>query len=408
MSEKTIRKCSACGTSPINHKLLFTINLIDEITERLGNILCNKFSCSPTTKKSKEWRNLASLVEKIVFTSMSYVGIVGFNYDMEKAVTGRSKLIWEEAEKRGIAMSQLKMFGKPVELYRARINDNRTSYFYFKSLPIPTHLEQSGYDWLDDKFILFKKLTDNIQNNIPVPKTKKILSWKNAVDSFRELSKPIILKPQHGSRGRHTTTNINTEKELRDAFDLGREITLSMILQEHLHGSVYRATVINNELVGFFRGDLPEIIGDGKKNIREQISDKNKIRHERVSEISINDDLVNFIKRQGYTTESILSKNATLALSAKTGRMYGSYTREMLPEVHPKMHAIFKKAGEIVSAPVVGFDLIIEDPTKDPDLQKWGIIECNSLPFIDLHYFALEGPKINLAENVWDLWEKTF
>jgi cyanophycin synthetase len=95
----------------------------------------------------------------------------------------------------------------------------------------------------------------------------------------------------------------------------------------------------------------------------------------------------------------------TLKLSAKTGRMYGGYTEEMLPTVHPKMHEIFKKAGEIVSAPVVGFDLIIENPIKDPALQRWGIIECNSLPFIDLHYFALEGTPINLAKNVWNLWK---
>ena len=77
----------------------------------------------------------------------------------------------------------------------------------------------------------------------------------------------------------------------------------------------------------------------------------------------------------------------------------------MLPEVHPKMYEIFRKAGELVEAPVVGFDLIIEDPTQDPDTQKWGIIECNSMPFIDLHYFALEGQPVDLAGRVWDLWK---
>mgnify|MGYP006366473691 FL=1 len=77
----------------------------------------------------------------------------------------------------------------------------------------------------------------------------------------------------------------------------------------------------------------------------------------------------------------------------------------MLPEVHPKMHSIFKKAGEIVSVPVAGFDLIIEDPSSDPDTQNWGIIECNSLPFIDLHYFALEGEPVNVATFIWDLWK---
>lgn len=179
-----------------------------------------------------------------------------------------------------------------------------------------------------------------------------------------------------------------------------------MVAQEHLFGSVYRATVINNELVGFFRADPPRVTGDGKSTIAELIKIKNKNHHELLSDIEINQELLDFIKRQNHTLETILPSDTTIDLIAKTGRMYGGYTKEMLPEVHPKMHQIFKKAGEVVSAPVLGFDLIIEDPTADPDLQRWGIIECNSLPFIDLHYFSLEGEHINLAKNVWDLWDK--
>ena len=123
-----------------------------------------------------------------------------------------------------------------------------------------------------------------------------------------------------------------------------------------------------------------------------------------MSEILINDDLLNFLQRQNYSLESVLESDKIINLSAKTGRMYGGYTKEMLPEIHPKLHSMFKKASELIEAPVAGFDLIIEDPTKDPGLQQLGIIECNSLPFLDLHYFALEGTPIHLGSNVWDLW----
>ena len=177
-------------------------------------------------------------------------------------------------------------------------------------------------------------------------------------------------------------------------------------MQEHLFGSVYRATVIDNKLVGFFKADPAYVVGDEIKNIEELIKEKNTKRNEEVSDILINDDLINFIKKQGYDLKSILKENLKINLSAKTGRMYGGYTKEMLPEVHPKIHQIFEKAAKIVEAPVAGFDLIMEDPTKDPDTQHWGIIECNSLPFIDLHYMSLEGTQINLAKNVWDLWSK--
>ena len=176
-------------------------------------------------------------------------------------------------------------------------------------------------------------------------------------------------------------------------------------MQEHLFGSVYRATVIQNCLVGFFRADPPQITGDGINTIEKLIANKNLKHNDKISSIRINADLIKFIERQGYTMASILEKDKTINLSAKTGRMYGGYTEEMLPKVHPKMHAIFAKAGSIVDAPIIGFDLIIEDPTLDPDTQRWGIIECNSLPFVDLHYFALEGKPVNLAENIWDLWK---
>ncbi len=389
--DNTRHKCSACGTSPINHKLLLIGNFLNEVTDQFDTKI---FNLSSTNRR----RNFASLVEKILFTGMSYIGIVRFNFDVEKALTGRSKLIWEEAIRRDIHMSQVVIFGKPIELYKAKINNK---VFYFESLPIPPWMNQGGYRWLDDKFILFNMLNEN---SISVPKTKKTYLWKFAKGSFHELCKPVIIKPRHGSRGRHTTTNINTEEELKNAFNLAKEITPSVVIQEHLHGSIYRATVINGELVGFFRGDPPQITGDGKKTIREHIENKNANRHEKLSEILINEDLLNFIKRQGQTIETVPPLGTTINLSAKTGRMYGSYTKEMLPEIHPRIHKIFQKAGKIVEAPVAGFDLIMEDPTKDPDTQRWGIIECNSLPFIDLHYFAMEGPKINLAKNVWDLW----
>ncbi len=393
MSTNDITKCSACGTSPVNHKFLFISSLIEET---VGNFTDKFFNFSET----KTWHKISISIEKILFIFFTIFHIVTFSDDIEKTLTGRSKLIWEEARRRGIPMQQIKIFGKYVDFYKAKINGK---YYYFHSLPIPPWLIQNGYKWLDDKLILFKKLS---KENIPVPKTVEVFSLKKALQDFQNFKKPVIIKPKNGSRGRHTTTNINNEQELKQAIKIAQEITLWMVMQEHLFGSVYRATVIDNKLVGFFKADPAYVVGDEIKNIEELIKEKNTKRNEEVSDILINDDLINFIKKQGYDLKSILKENLKINLSAKTGRMYGGYTKEMLPEVHPKIHQIFEKAAKIVEAPVAGFDLIMEDPTKDPDTQHWGIIECNSLPFIDLHYMSLEGTQINLAKNVWDLWSK--
>ena len=76
----------------------------------------------------------------------------------------------------------------------------------------------------------------------------------------------------------------------------------------------------------------------------------------------------------------------------------------MPDNLHPSFLPVLQKAERIVNLSVVGFDCIIPDPTKDANSQRWGIIECNSLPFIDLHYYALEGKSRNIAGMIWDMW----
>ena len=392
MKKNTKETCSACGTSPINHNLLFISEVINGTLEKISNL----FFPFLGAKKNK---GLINFVEKVLINSSNFIGIIRFSSDIEKATTGRSKVIWEEAKNRGIKMDQLVVFGKHIDNYRAKVNGKN---IFFQSIPIPPWLPSGGYDWIDDKFFLAEKLHTA---GIPSPLTKMISSLKKADSVFQSLKKPIIIKPRLGSRGRHTTTNINRIEDFKNAYLLAKQISPSIVAQEHLFGSVYRATVVNDVLVGFFRADPANITGDGIKSIQELILEKNKNRNEKMSEILINGEVLNFIKRQNYTLQSILPKDIIINLSAKTGRLYGGYTREMLPEVHPKIHFIFEKASRFISVPVAGFDFIIEDPTKDPDTQRCGIIECNSLPFIDLHYFALEGKPVNIASYIWDLWD---
>lgn len=394
MKSNKKNNCSACGTSPVNHSVMYVASIIETlIIEPLEILLSHGIDL-----KQSGW--IINNFTKFHFGVLKLFGMVKYSSDIEKACSGRSKLIWEEAERRGIPMQQVIIWGRPLEHYKAKINGK---WVHFESLPIPAHLEQSAYAWLDDKFILKNKLR---KANIAVPRSKRAFTIAGAKRAFNSIEKPVIVKPVSGSRGRHTTTNIKTLSELVSACKLCRQISPFFVVEEHLVGSVYRATVVGNKLVGFYRADPPQVTGDGVHTIEELVNEKNLAKNERLSDVVINDDVISYIGRKGYTPNTILAKGNTIDLTAKTGRMYGGYTREMLPEVHPKMHEIFGKASHVIRAPILGFDLIIPDPTNDPDQQKWGIIECNSLPFIDLHFFALEGTPRDIAPYIWDLWKK--
>ena len=115
-------------------------------------------------------------------------------------------------KRRSLKMEQIIIFGKPIEHYRVHINGKD---FYFESLPIPPWLPQRGYAWIDDKFKLARLLQ---KENIPAPKSIKIRTRRSTEKAFDLLNKPLIIKPKNGSRGRHTTTNINTKEEAIKAY----------------------------------------------------------------------------------------------------------------------------------------------------------------------------------------------
>jgi D-alanine-D-alanine ligase-like ATP-grasp enzyme len=245
------------------------------------------------------------------------------------------------------------------------------------------------------------------KHNIPVPSFVELplfLSRRKMEKIFSKINKPLVVKPRVGSRGRHTITNINNLIHFKQGIDIARQICSHLVAEEHLEGFLCRATLVNGVLAGFYKGQIPTLVGDGTKTIEELIAEMDEKRPARVEKIRINKELIDHISRFDFDLGDILPKGKTLSLSHRIGRLFGGRTAEMLDSLHPSFVPFFKKAAKVTGLSVVGFDCIIPEPTKDATGQKWGIIECNTLPFIDLHYYALEGKPKNIAGEIWDMW----
>lgn len=388
-------KCAACGNNPVNHPIAYFHNTLNVYLEPVVIAMTNN-TITDTVITFLLWAFNQALT--LYLPLFRLLRLISWNKDKSLANSERSLVIWEEAEKRNIPMQQLVILGKPVELYKAQINNKN---IMFESIPKPTKLAHTGDTWMDDKYTLKEKLESEY---IPVPHGKSVTSYEEALTVFKKLRKPVIIKPRLGSRGRHTTTHITTEEDLRAAFESAQKLCKFVIVEEHLTGSVYRGTLVGGKVVGILRGDPPRITGTGDKTIRELIDIKNTQKDSRIKDVIIHEQLEVFLTRLGYTLDTVLEKNITIDLSEKIGISYGGSSREMLVETHPKIITELTHAGKIVNSPVIGFDFIIADPTQDPDTQVWGIIECNSLPFINLHHHPIEGTPTNVAAKVWDLW----
>lgn len=389
MSSK--KACPYCGNNPVNHRLIKLAESIDLVLAPAYRVM-SRLHHSPIDKA------VTTLI-KLGVMPLRMMGLWSFHADPHRARSDRSRVIWHEAQRRGIEMQGISVFGRPIEQYRAKINGR---WHYFESLPIPPRYNYRAYSWIDDKAKLRSLFTEH---KIPIAQGGATSTLEHAYTIFDSGTAPFIVKPRVGSRGRHTTTHIYTKQKLEHAFAIAKQLCHYVVVEEQLIGSVYRGTYVNGEVVGVLRGDPPRVTGDGKRTISELIRVKNQKKHKKVADVIVNAQVRDFLQRQGLTLKTILQKGTTVDLSEKIGIAYGGFAAEEFPKTHQKLVHYLKRAGDILGCPVVGFDFIIEDVSKDPDQQRWGIIEANSLPFIDLHHFPLAGKPINVAAKIWDLWD---
>ncbi len=395
MIEPQLKKisCPYCGDASINHTLSYWKGLVsiplDNYTQRI-------------IKHAPRFiEELADFVPVFLFKILLFFGLASLSGDVDKANNFRSRIIWEEAKRRGIKMEQLIFFGKPLDYYRALLNGR---VVYFESIPIPSPFLGMKKNW-DDKVALKQELR---KKNIPVPFYLPLpfFHLPKVENIFSKFTKPVIIKPRIGSRGRHTLTNICTLSHFITGINIAKQICPFLVVEEHLWGDVCRATLVGGLLAGFQKASAPSVVGDGRKTIRQLILEKDNQRPDRVGVVHTSEELHNYLSRSGFSIEDVLPSGVFLPLSHRMGRLWGGKTKEMIDDgLHPSFIPILEKAAKITGLVVLGFDCIVPDPTKDANSQKWGIIECNTLPFIDLHYYTLEGKPRNIAGMIWDLWK---
>lgn len=386
--------CLACSDFPVSHLSTFIFASFDA---RMNDVLHAR-------SENFLGRAVQYLTRTAAFFApplLQFLHIVSgsvTNTKPEFALTNRAQVVWQEALRRGITMEQVVLFGMATDCYRARIRDR---WIYFQSLPIPPHREFRSYPWIDDK-LLFKQLLEH--HGIPAAQAATATHLDDAQTKFMQLQKPVVVKPRIGSRARHTTPNVWTLEDFERAFLSARELCRDVLFEEHLSGDLCRATVVDGTLSGFLRKKQPQITGDGVHTIRQLVAEKNADKPERVWEIVWGPEHDAYVGRQGYMPDSVLENNRTIDISRHSGRQVGGETREMPDEIHPALRAAIEQAARLLQTPLVGFDLIIPDPAMDPTNQRWGILEANALPFIELHYNPLYGESSNVAGAIWDLW----
>lgn len=385
------KKCLYCGENPIPH---WPFWLFESMEVTFSPIRIFIYKIFP--RLNPEWVIPDSLLIKL-FRFFNLFGIISYNTDISDVKNNRARVLWQEAIDRSIPFKELRLFGKTIDCYHAKINNKEILFF---GLPRPNDVADTAIHWLDDKADLKKILK---KNNLPIPDGGAYSLYQIALRKFESLSKPVIVKPRRGSRGRHTTTFIYSKEDFKKAFKIAKQLCHWVIVEEQLFGDVFRGTLVDGKLAGVLGGSHPTVTGDGKYNIEQLIELKNKNKNPKVKDIKISDHTKLYLSRQKLQLQDIPAANSIVELSEKIGINYGGTSYEVIETTHADTKQMLEDCAKVIKSPILGFDFIIQDITKSYKEQKCGIIECNGNPFINLHHDPLIGNPQNVATLVWDL-----
>ncbi len=388
--------CPDCEPAQVNHLVIRSGAYLGLLLKPL----LHPFDALVRTTLPSRSSSLFDTAAPLALRALAALRLGTLTEELNEKDSDRTRCLIEEAKRREIVIHQFKL-GAFKDIFIATHGGTTRC---FDGLPRPTGPEAESLGWMDNKPKMRRHFANAL---IPIARGASAFSEKEAVRIFHSLTKPVIVKPYSGSRSRHTTIHIETEAQLLAAFRSAKVLSPLALIEEELEGFVFRGTLIGGKLVAVMRREPPHIIGDGKSTIRALVGKENT-RPERKTHtfhpIATGNEAAAELARQNLRWESVPPKGTLVTLHPKISRGVGASTTDVTDLIHPENKMMLEKIGAVLKDPLVGVDFIVADIARPMrEQRRAGVIECNSLPFIDLHHYPLRGASRNVAGALWDL-----
>src|SRR5690625_4080602 len=184
-------------------------------------------------------------------------------------------LTWYRAESKSCKLDRLNSStnGKFI-----RLRDNQKKDYFLRSRGdlIANKTVRLVQNKEETKMVLLKK-------GVPVPRGKNF-HIKEADKEIQLISEqigfPQVIKPRNGSMGKAVYTNLNNFNEVKVALEdlRGKYRFQEYIIEKYHPGKEYRIYVVGDKVVAATNRIPANVIGDGKRSIKDLIVLKNKER----------------------------------------------------------------------------------------------------------------------------------
>lgn len=398
MSGHSLRAyCSECGEAPVPHTL-YKAQFIIEAGLRAF--------IAPTVRFGEFVLDHVLLLRidtcvLPVCRMLAHGGLGTMSKEWTEHDSIRTKALFEGAHRAGVELFHFRFFSSTRDGFFIAKEDRKI--LIFSTVPRPRRSRSASLDWMDDKGVLKDFL---VQHDIPTAEGGVATNRKIAVEIFNRIGPSVVVKPHEGTRGRHTTIGIRSEHELVRAFDIAHTLTPWVIVEKELSGILYRVTILAGKVAAAATRDFPHVVGDGVSTVLALLERENAdSRRDNFAffKIERNERADAQLTAQGLTWDSVPAVGRKVLLNDKVSRLHGTVTVDVTDSVHPDNRALFEHIATLLGDPLIGIDFIMEDITRPWSKQRGcGLVECNTMPYIDLHHYPYEGEPRDIATRLWE------
>lgn len=244
---------------------------------------------------------------------------------------------------------------------------------------------------------------------IPVAKGLTIFNEEGFQEVLKKVGFPLVFKPLNGNHGKGATINVKTEDEARAAFEYAQKYSYKVIVERFVTGHDFRVLVIDNCVVAAAQRVPANVKGDGKHTVQELIDIENSdprrgYGHENVlTEITIDRDSLDLLKKKGYELSSIPANNEIVYLKSTANLSTGGTSIDVTDMVHPQNIFTCERIARLIGLDICGID-IMADNLNEPLTENGGVVlEVNAAPGFRMHLAPSEGLPHNVAAPVIDM-----
>jgi len=291
----------------------------------------------------------------------------------QKKLDPSSRLIIEEAERRGISVEIL---APRAEYFRLRYGER--AIICRESLSeLTTAVALSR---CDDKRTTARLLRDA---GLTTPEQMEAGSRADN-ELFLNKHGALVVKPAHGEQGRGISVGVRTPHELARAIELAEDESTPVLLEQLVEGEELRLIVIDQQVVAAAVRRPPQVTGTGVHSVAALIEAQSLRRQTETageSKIPLDHETRRCVREAGYELTDIVPAGSTVIVRRAANLHQGGTIHDVTGQVHPTLVEVAKRAALALDTPVVGLDLMV------PSLSgpTYWILEANERPGLANH-----------------------